>query len=275
MGRCVSRQLRVEEFSLRKGEHSVARKSKSLKPGTMPPKLTKLPTLPFSMGDRGAYIRKPWVAVEALGREAVSALYYEFSQNRVCVSAVLKNQIDFDATGAKPFYVDYVNSPPVTRTHLQWLKTQALNGGATPDAIRLLRKAVGLTKKEEAEMAEKLKKKASAKATKTKPVGGGGKIGKKGGNPEALERARAAAAARNAENHAKKITIKVTKKDMGAEDFKLRGGRLAKLAWVVENKPKTVGDAVGQVVKDDKGEEHKIDMGALRGMEKRGHIAIG
>lgn len=115
-------------------------------------------------------------------------------------------------------------------------------------------------------------------ATKTKPVGGGGKVAKakgKGGNVEALERARAAAAARNAENHAKKITINVTKKQTEAEDFKLRGGRLAKLLWVIENKPKTVGDAVGNTVKDKDGDEHKIDMGALRGMEKRGHIKIG
>jgi hypothetical protein len=133
--------------------------------------------------------------------------------------------------------------------------------------------ALKLTKKEQDQMAKAASAKKADKADKA--VGNGGKLGKKGGNPEALTKAREAAAARNAENHAKKITVKVTEKQTKAEDFKLRGGRLAKLLWVIQNKPKTVGDAVGQTVKDDKGEEHKIDMGALRGMEKRGHISIG
>lgn len=252
----------------------MARKPKTLKPGQIPARPTKLPALPFSMGDRSAYIRKSWVAVEKLGKDFVGSLYYEFAYHRVACCAVSVSEIDVDHQGVKAFYVDIVGN---TQTHLQWLKIQALEGGATPEAIRLLRSAIGLTKKEEEAIvaANKLGKKGGNASTK--PVGGGGKVAgaKKGGNPEALAKAREAAQARNAENHAKKITIKVTEKQTKADDFKLRGGRLAKLLWVIQNKPKTVGDAVGQSVKDDKNEEHKIDMGALRGMEKRGHISIG
>lgn len=235
---------------------------------------TKLPPVPFSMGSRGSFIRKAWVGVRVLGKTHVESLYYDFVSGWVESCAVGLDEIDLDHFGRRPMYVDRVG---VTKTHIQWLQTQALNSGATPDAIRLLKSVTKLTAKEEAEMADKLKKsKKSAEAKAAKPVGGGGKVSKgKRGNPEALERARAAAAARNAATHAQKLSVTVTKKDMAADDFKLRGGRLAKLAWIVENKPKTVGDAVGQVVKDEQGNEHKIDMGALRGMEKRGHVKIG
>lgn len=251
----------------------MARKPKSSKPGRQPPRLKALPKLPFSLRDRGAYINRPWVAVKMLGKEYIASLYYSFARNLVEVVAVGTHEIDLEWQGQKQFYLDGTHTgfgpTGLAKTHLQWLKDQALRGGATLDAIQHLSSVTKLTKKEQEEMA-----KAGTKS-KTKPVGKGGKLGKKGGNPEALERARAAAAARNAANHAKKISIKVSKKDTQAEDFKLRGGRLAKLLWVIENKPKTVGDAVGNTVKDDKGDEHKIDMGALRGMEKRGHIAIG
>jgi hypothetical protein len=169
----------------------------------------------------------------------------------------------------------------LAKTHLSWLKSQALRTGATPDAIRLLASALKLTKKEEDEMAKAASKlKRGAAASADKPVGKGGKVaaakGGRKGNPEALEKARAASAARNAENHAKKIGIKVSVKDTKAEDFKLRGGRLEKLLQVINAKPKTVGDAIAiGEFKGSDGETYKIDMGALRGMEKRGHISIG
>lgn len=249
----------------------MAKKPKIVKNKPLP-----LPKLPFSMKDRSAFIDRPWVAVEFMGKEYIAAVYYAFAQNLVCVAAVGVSEIDTGGwQGSRPFYVDGRETgfgpTGLAKTHLQWLFNRALETGATPDAIRLLKKVMKVTKKEEDQMAK------VATKTKEKPVGKGGKLtgAKKGGNPEALEKARAAAAERNAKTHAQKITIKVTKKDTQAEDFKLRGGRLAKLLWVIENKPKTVGDALGNVVKDDDKNEHKIDMGALRGMEKRGHIAIG
>jgi hypothetical protein len=244
------------------------------------PRPMALPTLPFSMCDRGAYINRPWVAVDRAGKEFLYCVYYAFADSQVHCSVVAKDDIDNyreGHAGVKQFYVDghHTGFGPtgLAKTHLGWLKVQALRGGATPDAIRFMASALKLTKKEQDQMA----KATTAKKTSGKAVGNGGKLGKKGagGNAAGLEKAREAAAARNAENHAKKITVKVTEKQTKAEDFKLRGGRLAKLLWVIQNKPKTVGDAVGQTVKDDKGEEHKIDMGALRGMEKRGHISIG
>ena len=249
----------------------MARKTKTVKSAPAGP-----PKLPFSMGFRGSYIRKAWVAVAPMGKTMYACLFFEFAFNRVDVAAVPISDINNDHMGTKPFYVqghETMQGPHVLakQTHLPWLKHQALQGGATPDAIRYMGQVMKLTKKEEAEMAAKLKKNAET-TEKTKPVGKGGKVtkGKGGGNPEALEKAREAAAKRNAENAAKKITVLAK-----LSDVKLRGGRLAKFEWVAKNKPKTVGDALGTEVTDSEGETHKIDMGALRGMEKREHIRIG
>lgn len=271
---CKSSLRGLELLAAEEGEHFVARKPKIVKSAHVAPK--SLPKLPFSMGDRGQYIRKAWVAVAPMGKTILACLYYEFAWNRVNVAAVPISEINTDHTGTKPFFVDGHHTglgPTVLaqKTHLPWLKIQALQGGATPDAIRYMGQVMKLTKNEEAEMASRLKKNAETPA-KTKPVGKGGKVAgaKKGGNPEALEKAREAAAKRNAENAAKKITVLVK-----PADVKLRGGRKAKFDWVAKNKPKTVGDAIGVEVTDEEGNTHKIDMGALRGMEKREHIRIG
>lgn len=260
----------------------MARKPKKPKPGQLPPRLTALPTkLPFSMSDRGAYINRPWVACERLGKEFLGSIFFRFSTGVVEAAAVSVDEIDIEWQGTKQFYVDGSHtgfgSQGLAQTHLQWLKNQALRGGATPEAIRFLKSVIKLTKKEEAEMAAKEKLAKKGGNAKTKPVGGGGKVtgGKGKGNPEALEKARAAAAARTAETHGKKVKLNITSKDLGTDKAKLRGGRLAKMQWMLQNKPKTVGDCVGNVCKDEEGNEHKIDMGALRGMEKRGHISIG
>lgn len=148
------------------------------------------------------------------------------------------------------------------------LKESALEHGATHEAVELLGLVTPLTKKELSTMAEKLTKKGAAKpAAKKAPAAKGG--GNKG-NPEALKKAREAADGKRAAAHAKSIKLLVKPADSG-----LRGGRLAKLQAVADQKPKTVGDIVGKSVKDETGKEHTIDMGALNGMAKRGHISIG
>jgi hypothetical protein len=215
--------------------------------------------------DRGQYIRKSWVAVKKAGKDHVYALFWDISSNGMGCNVVGLHEIDPYHVGTKQFYVDTVGN---TRTHLQWLKTWALEHGATPDAIRLLHEAIGLSKKEQEEMAKAATK---TKSAGTKPVGKGGKLGSKsGGNPAALEKAREAAKAKNAANDALKITVTAK-----LADLKLRGGRKAKFEHISKNKPKTVGDVRGTEVKDDDGNTHVIDMGALRGMEKRGHIKLG
>lgn len=238
------------------------------------PRQEPLPKLPFSMCDRAAFINRPWVAMERAGKDFLYCIYFAFATGDVRCSVVGIADIDNYREGhggVKPFYVDgyHTGSGPtgLAKTHLQWLLKRALEGGATPDAIRFMASALKLTKKEQDTMA---KAATAKKATGTKPVAGGGKLGKKGGNPEALEKAREAAAARNAENAKQKITV-VAKPG----DLKLRGGRKAKFEHVAKSKPKTVGDVLGTEVTDDEGNTHKIDMGALRGMEKRGHIKIG
>jgi hypothetical protein len=240
-----------------------------------------LPQLPFSLCDRGAYLNRPWVAVERMGREYLAAIYYSFSSSLVEVAAVGIHEIDTDWQGRKQFYVDGFHTgfgpTGLAQTHLQWLKTQALRIGARPDAIGYLKSACKLTKEECEAMGKAATKTKPAKAAKgAKPVGGGGKLGGGSkGNAAGLAKAREKAQAQRNELAEKKLKINVTAKQASADDFKLRGGRLQKLLKVIDVNPKTVGAAldIGEF-KVDK-ETHKIDMGALRGMEKRGHVTIG
>lgn len=185
----------------------------------------QLPKLPFSMCDRGAYINRPWVAIERMGKEYLGAVYFRFATGVVEACAVGVHEIDIDRNahaGRKQFYVDghhTMNGPTgIAKTHLQWLKNRALMGGATPDAIRLLKMVTEVTKKEEAEMAakEKLAKKTAKTSTEADagaaPVGKGGKAGatakKSKGNPEALKKAREARAAAGPDTRKIKILNK-------------------------------------------------------------------
>lgn len=147
------------------------------------------------------------------------------------------------------------------QSYLAGLKEEAVASGAEAGAVKLIGELSPFSEKELKIMADKLKTKGAAKAPAAKKAPAADKKVAKGAAAAATERANA--------NHAKKIKLLVKPADAG-----LRGGRLAKLQAIADNKPATVGDIIGTVVKDEGGKEHKIDMGSLSGMAKRGHIAI-
>ena len=152
------------------------------------------------------------------------------------------------------------------QSFLEGLRTEAAANGAEAGAVQLLRDLIPFSEKELNIMADKLKTKGTTKPAAKKDAKAPAK-GKGGGAGAA--KLKEASAARTSANHAKKIKLLIKPDAAG-----LRGGRLAKLQAVADNKPATVGDIIGTVVKDENGKEHKIDMGSLTGMVKRGHIAI-
>jgi len=174
---------------------------KSKKPGdgpTVPP--AELPKHPYPVGDRAAFIRKAAVVLDIVQVPTAMVVVYSVAYDRVEVAHIPLSEIE---TG-RQWYVDgfHVSGGPaaLAKTHLSWLRSQALTGGATPEAIRLLEKATSaFSNKEKTAMAEKLKAKATRPnkaalkaAAASTPVAGDRATPKKRGNPEALKKAREA-----------------------------------------------------------------------------------
>jgi hypothetical protein len=164
---------------------------------------SSVPKMPYSVGDRGAFIRKAAVALELVNVPTVRVVTYNIPRNCVEVIEIPVSRLSTDANTKDQYYIDggHISGgfPAMAKIHLSWLRHNALISGATPDAIRLLSKATGaFTKKEEKEMAEKLKSKSAAKADKeglkagAKAAPVSKKASTKRGNPEALAKARAA-----------------------------------------------------------------------------------
>lgn len=210
-----------------------------------------LPKLPFSVGDRAAYIRKATIAMELVQVPTFRVVTYNLAYDRVEVIDIPVSRISTDANTKDQFYVDgghVMGGPPaMAKTHLSWLRSRALESGATPEAIRLLSKATEkFSAKEEKNMAEKLKAKSAAKpdkaglksAAKSAPVAKGPK-GK--GNADNLAKARAVRAAAQGPDNRR---ITVVKKDHGARAGTARAELLGKIY-----KAKTVQAAVDAGVK--------------------------
>jgi hypothetical protein len=227
-----------------------------------------LPKVPFCLSDNGAFLRKSWVAVESVGRGALfNCLFYSFAYGNVDATLVDAKDIRLVWNkGRGQFSVDgdHVMGGPtrLAETHLQWLKNQALKGGATPEAVRLLKAVTKVTKKEEEEMAkaEKLRKKTQKSGDETPtPVGKGGKVakakgGKGKGNPEALKKAREARAANAGAPDVRRIKIlnkenpyredsnraasfNALKGAKTVEDYKSAGGKVKYLSrWAGEGR---------------------------------------
>lgn len=208
-----------------------------------------LPKAPFSVGDRAAFIRKATVAVELIQVPTYLVVAYNITHDRVETLHVPASRIATDSNTPEQYYVDgdHVSGgvPAMTKTHLSWLRSNALERGATPDAIRLLEKATGrFSKKEVASMAEKLKAKSTrAKpatdelkaAAKSTPVAKGGKpkgeaaaaeAPKRKGNADALAKARAA---RQSGPDTRKIKALIKPKDIAAREGSYRHTMLTDL----------------------------------------------
>lgn len=186
-----------------------------------------VPKVPFSVCDRGAFIRKAFVACAEVNVPTYECVVYSIAYDRIEMMHIPVSEMGGDHNGkATQFYVDghHVMGGPaqLVKTHLQWLRSKALESGATPDAIRLLSRATKpFTAKEEKDMAQKLATKNAPKAGNAKalkaaaaktPVGKGG--GRKG-NADALARAREAKKAATGPD-TRKITV--LKKPHGARE---------------------------------------------------------
>lgn len=141
------------------------------------------------------------------------------------------------------------------------IKGVMLTHGACAEAVRLIGELSPFTEKELKIMADKLASKGAAKAAPAKkaPAGkGGGK-----GNPEALEKARAAQGAKKAEQMADKRKITLT--DKGKEKLKKGGDSSAITNLTAMRDAKTVGAAI----------TGGLSMGDIKYAEGSGTISLG
>lgn len=193
----------------------------------------------FCVGDRAAFIRKSHVAVGVVNVPTYETLTWNVAYDRVEVIRIPVAEMGEDSRTKGQYYPDDcvpMGGPQQqAKNHLKWLRNRALECGATPDAIRLLTIHTGLfTKKEEQDMAEKLKSKTAAakapkvadkealkSAAKAAPVGGkkAGSAPAKKGNAEALAKAREA---RSNTPDTRKIKPLVKAKDLTSREGSFR-----------------------------------------------------
>lgn len=168
------------------------------------------PEPPFLMNDTTAYIAKPIVVLErsvkawrgvAWGFET-SAVVDRVMEDRHC-SVKPSQGARFHWQSPASCNIDN----DITLTHLANIRAQALAGGATPEAIKLLGNVQPFTEEEIEDMTAKLAKKkepAPAKDKKAEKKAETAKAKPKG-NPEALKKAREARA--EAGPDVRKITV--------------------------------------------------------------------
>jgi hypothetical protein len=190
----------------------------------------------FRLYDRTGCIQHPLLVVGE-SFEAYRVIYqerYQF-QNKVSDGTTLFAHIAEDEAAARKQNVIYYkqpSSPELLAELFKSLRDIALQGGASPEAIRLMDEMSPFTDKERKNMAEKLKAKASAAkpdkeglktAAKSAPVAKGPKAatGKARGNPEALAKARAARA-ENKGPDTRKVKALVKAKELTARDGSFR-----------------------------------------------------
>lgn len=224
----------------------------------------ELPALPFPVGDRAAFIRKAAVALDIVQVPTALVVVYSVAYDRVEVANIPLSEIE----SGRQWYVDgdHTGFEPagLAKTHLSWLRSQALTGGATPEAIRLLEKATSaFSNKEKTAMAEKLKtktapKKGNAKALKeaatAAPVGGEKTAPKRKGNADALAKARAAKGP-----DTRKIVALKKPKEIEARAGSFRHQMLTDLLS-------------SKTVDDFKGKGDKYDAGCIRYAVEAGYI---
>lgn len=211
------------------------------------------PSLPYLLRDPNQIAGGLWLVVSTTfcGVVAVSRRVYMPGVNMAVCKRVI---MDWELPR-------FIPVPWTEETSLQsfvaGLKSEAVAHGADAEAVYLLGELSPFEPKEMNIMADKLKTKGAAPKAAKAP------------KAEKAAKEKGTAVPRVSANASKKIQLLVKPKDSG-----LRGGRLAKLQAIADNKPKLVSDILGTVVKDEAGKEHKIDSGAISGMVKRGHIAL-
>jgi len=206
--------------------------------------------VPCVIHDVMSYAKFHQLAVEIAGKG------YDSVVNTVCwfpttdyVHAVGLMPTTISVPDGKSIRTRWAVTPRDPEREALAFKAQALRHGATPEAVRLLRAMVPISKSEETTMAEKLKAKGATKSSAKAPTKGNAKALKEAaadapvkktapakpamnekpanrkGNPEALAKARAARA--DAGPDKRKITV--LKKPHGARDGTARAALLDKI----------------------------------------------
>lgn len=219
------------------------------------------PEPPFLMNDTTAYIAKPVVVLErsvkawrgvAWGFEA-SAVVDRVMEDRYCsVEPSRSARFHWQSPAACNFAND------ITFTHLANIRAQALTGGATPEAIKLLGDVQPFTEEEIEDMTAKLAKKKdpAPKAEKKADKKAAEPKAKPKGNPEALKKAREARAETGPD--VRKITV-VEKKNP------YREGSNRAASWDALKSAKTAQD-----YKDAGGKAKYLSRWAEEGLIKLG-----
>lgn len=225
----------------------------------------------FRLVDRTNTIQHPLLVVG----ESFQAHRVVYQDRHIFANRVLDGTVVYDHVAESleasqkqnTIYYKQPSSPELLKALISSLRDIALKEGATPEAIRLLGELSPWTTREEKEMAEKLKAKASAakpdkeglkSAAKSAPVGGKN-APKKRGNAEALAKARAA---RSSGPDTRKITKLKKPKDIEARAGTFRYQMLADLL-------------ASSTVQDwkDKG-AGKYDAGCLRYATEAGYVKV-
>jgi hypothetical protein len=172
------------------------------------------PAPPFLMRDTASILNRTILIFER-SVDAWRGVAYFIATDTVEDVVVEDHECYWQLSRAKRYYpwehnINQTNGEPVDFvTHRQALRTTALQKGATPEAIRLLHADKAFTKQEVKQMADKKNEKLAKKAPKADKAGGGDGAAapakKSKGNPEALKKAREAAAERGPD--VRKITV--------------------------------------------------------------------
>lgn len=212
---------------------------------------------PVVVYDAMGYIRQHWLAAEC-EEDVVRLVMADTTKPYLYTREVMLGQIG--SAGGKTRYIIADKDPTVVALSL---KDRANAQGATPEAIRLIGLITPISKEELNTMAKENKlspKKGDVEglksAAKKAPVGGATAAKGKKGNPEALEKARAINAGKQAEMRAKKIKALKKPKDITAREGSFRHTMLTDLLSC-----KTVGEFYDKSPTDSKS---KYDAGCLR-----------
>lgn len=200
---------------------------------------------PVVVYDAMGYIRQQWLAVECVD-DVVQLVLADTTKPYLYTREVMLGQIG--PAGGKTRYIIADKDPEVVA---KYFKDRANAQGATPEAIRLIGLITPISKEELNTMAKENKlppKKGDVEglknAAKKAPVGGAAAAKGKKGNPEALEKARAATAAKKEELLKDKRKIVLT--DKGKEKIKNGDSSKGSIANLVTLRDaKTVGAAIG------------------------------
>lgn len=181
------------------------------------------PEPPFLINDSTQYIRSPLVVLERVFQGYV-AVCWSFPSDGI---KVLTHTV-MDALIGKRYTLSPLGD---VNKEIAALRDQAVESGASPEAVWLLSDYVTFDKKELSTMADKLSKKAAPKPA-SKPAKA--EAPKKKGNPEALKKAREAKAAAGPDT--RKVTVVKDK----VPTYRDGSGRAD--AWALMAKAKTVQD---------------------------------